>query len=143
MTFALDLKRFGELTEDRLNLVVRKVSFDLFARIIMRTPVDTGRARANWFASVNSASIETTEDTDPGPVNGQGTGDSAARARAQAVTLQAKAGDRIFLMNSLPYILALEDGHSKQAAAGMVKVTLQDYPGIVRKGTAEARRERR
>jgi hypothetical protein len=35
--------------------VAKRVAFDLFGRIVRKTPVDTGRARASWNISTNQA----------------------------------------------------------------------------------------
>ena len=38
----------------------------------------------------------------------------------------AQPGESIWISNNLPYITALEDGHSKQAPAGMVALSLAE-----------------
>ena len=121
--FALDVSRFVAQAKGNADLVVRRVALDLFTRVVRRSPVDTGRFRANWQTSVGAINTTTSEATDKSG--------STSVARAQAVVGSAHAGDRIFLANSLPYARRLEYGHSKQAPAGMVRVTLQEYQGIV------------
>ncbi len=46
---------------------------------------------------------------------------------------QAKAGDVIYLANSLPYIRRLEYGWSKQAPAGMVRGTVGEFQQAIDK----------
>ena len=41
------------------------------------------------------------------------------------------AGDVIYLTNNLPYAVPLEEGYSKQAPAGMVALTVQDFQSVV------------
>jgi hypothetical protein len=41
--FELDIQRFVDKANGNINLVVRKVALDLFTRVIMKSPVDTGR----------------------------------------------------------------------------------------------------
>jgi hypothetical protein len=61
-------------------------------------------------------------------------------AEAQAKLVRGSgAGHTIYIVNNLPYANALENGHSKQAPSGMVKVTLQEFPGIVSAAAQEVR----
>ena len=48
MSFSLDLTKFIKKTKGNADVVVRKVGFDVTKNIIKRTPIDTGRAGANW-----------------------------------------------------------------------------------------------
>lgn len=95
--------------------------------VVLATPVDTGRARSNWFAHLNSPSNETTETTDP-------SGDSAM-AQARSVISRFKSGisRAIHITNNLPYIRALDDGSSAQAPAGMSRKAIQAANDVVRK----------
>src|SRR5690348_12134846 len=109
-TFALDVSRWAAKARGRADLVVRKVSLDVFSRVIKRTPVDTGRARGNWQASIGAQAVGEVATTDKSG--------ASTVAAAQAVTSQAKAGDVVWLINNVPYIRRLETGWSKQAPAG-------------------------
>lgn len=115
--FAIDLKKFGEVTREQARLIFRKIALELDARIVLSTPVDTGRARGNWFPSIN------TPATVVNPTAADKSG-GAAMAAAEAVVASAEIGDMIWFANNLPYILPLENGHSKQAPQGMVDVNL-------------------
>lgn len=122
-TFALDLARFAEKAEGNAEKIVRKVGIDMFSRTVERTPVDTGRARANWNVSIGSASFRVSEETDKG-------GEST-KARIRNALHDWKQGD-IYLMNSLPYIRRLEyDGWSGQAPQGMVRITVAEFQTFV------------
>ena len=103
--------------------VVRKVALELFARVILRTPVDTGRARGNWFPSIGSPNQSVDTHVDP-------TG-SGSTGRAGATVQSAKLGDVIYLTNNLPYIRRLEYGYSRQAPSGMVRLTVAEFKQIV------------
>lgn len=48
------------------------------------------------------------------------------------ITPNAKIGQKLFITNNLPYAKRIEDGYSKQAPAGMVKVTIAEFDSIVR-----------
>ena len=110
MSFSSDVKRFNEKAEKAAEGIFRGTALSLFSKVIARTPVDTGRARMNWMAGLNH----------PGA------------GRFTRVVATAKLGDSIFLTNNLPYIEALEYGSSKQAPAGMVRVTASEFKQVVR-----------
>jgi len=50
--FTDDIAKFRAKVQARANSVIRKVGFDLHGRIVERTPVDTGRAKAGWSIDV-------------------------------------------------------------------------------------------
>lgn len=122
MGFAEDIAGFAAKTERKMDLAVRKIALELFSRVILKTPVDKGRARANWQVAIGGAPNGTLELED-----------KSGTATISAVTASAaglRAGDVIFLVNNLPYIQRLEDGYSGQAPAGMVGLTVQEFQRI-------------
>jgi len=124
MGFAEDINRWAQRTEEKMDLAVQKIALDLFERVIMATPVDSGRARANWQVTIGTVPNGTLDLTDK---TGQ-----ATISRATATAAGLKAGDVIYLVNNLPYIQRLEDGYSGQAPAGMVGLAVQDFQAIAR-----------
>ncbi|ARB06112.1 tail completion or Neck1 protein [Dinoroseobacter phage vB_DshS-R5C] len=115
--FAIDLKRFGKVTEEQATLIFQKIAIDLDTRVVLGTPVDSGRARGNWFPSVGSPSAQV-------DMNASDKSGSAATAAATSTVSGAKIGDVLWLTNNLPYILPLENGWSGQAPEGMVDLNL-------------------
>lgn len=117
-TFTLDVSKFVDKASKTADAEVRKICYDLVTGIILKTPVDTGRARANWFTSIGSPSVSVTASTDP---SGSSSISSALGAISKAT------GNVLWITNNLPYIYRLEfEGWSKQAPAGMVRVTIND-----------------
>ena len=47
------------------------------------------------------------------------------------------AGKVHYIQNSLPYMQALEDGHSTQAPAGMVAITQTEFQDYIQKALGE------
>lgn len=121
-TFQLDIAAFSRKAEAQMDRKVREVCFEMSARIIQKTPVDTGRARANWIASIGSPSTAVTDSMDKIG--------SATLANAMSVAKGA-VGKVFWLSNNLPYIEKLEYGSSKQAPQGMVRVTMIEMRGII------------
>lgn len=117
-TFNFDVSKFVDKASHTADAEVRKICLDLLTGIVLKTPVDTGRARGNWFTSVGSPSANVTVSTDP----------SGSSAIANGLSAISKAtGNILWITNNLPYIYRLEfEGWSKQAPAGMVRVTIND-----------------
>ena len=125
MSFTSDLSRFENKVKNRLLVVPRKVALEVLKRVVMRTPVDSGRARGNWQTSVGSPITTEIDRVDK-------TGATVMAAALPTIESWDAANVSIFLMNNVPYIQALEDGHSKiQSPSGMVKITVAEFQGIV------------
>lgn len=133
-TFSLDVSRWCEKAKDRADLVIRKVALDAFSRVILKTPVDTGRARGNWQVAIGAIPTGTLVINDKAG--------TATIAKVQAASLGLKAGDVIYLVNNLPYARRLEYGWSKQAPGGMVRIAIARWNAIVSKATTEAKAEK-
>ena len=103
--------------ESNIDTEVRALTLGIFGSIIKMTPVDTGRAKGNWQCTIGS------------PASGEANtlGESAAMS-AMLTTVPRGAGLCVFLTNNLPYIQRLEyDAHSRQAPAGMVRVSIARF----------------
>jgi hypothetical protein len=122
MSFTDDLRRFERKTLDKMSRAARKITLEAFSNVIMMSPVDTGRFRGNWQAAIGDIPGGTVEAVDP---NG-----TVVIAKVQGVTAGMEPGDVIYMANNLPYAQRLEDGHSRQAPAGMVKLTVQRFQPI-------------
>ncbi|MGJ5032354.1 HK97 gp10 family phage protein [Bradyrhizobium sp. HKCCYLS2038] len=122
-TFTASIAAFVEKAKDNADLVVRKVALEMFTRVVIKTPVDTGRARGSWQVAIGSVPA--------GQVNHLDKTGAETIARVAAGTAPAKAGDVIYLVANLPYINALEYGHSKQAPNGMVRLTIMEWDRVV------------
>ena len=116
-TFSLDLSKFATKAMGNMDKVVKKVCFDIGSDIQKATPRDTGRAAAGWQWQTGSISAYK-----PGP----------GSYNAPAPLIPGFAlGDTLYLANNVEYIKVLEDGWSRQAPAGMVKVTLTRWQNYV------------
>lgn len=141
-SWSLDLNKYADKCKKNLNDVKKEVAFSLYSSIVKKTPVDTGRARGNWHISVGQESFETfgteTKVSDKQKVKGKkGNSEGAKVVSTSALIVGGKeqienSGDKpIFIQNNLPYIVALEYGHSKQAPNGMVGVTVANMKKYV------------
>ena len=83
--------------------------FNCYTRLVQRTPVDTGRARAGWH-------IESRED-EWKPPDGDYKGQISRRIAEEIGKLPALTrADVIYVMSNIEYILPLEAGWSKQSS---------------------------
>jgi len=121
-SFTLDLTRFAERTKLSLTLIARKITLEVFVKVVLRTPVDTGRARGNWLPSFGAG--RDGFDWEKKSPDGQET-----IAAITALVSKMKAGHVAYLCNSLPYIEALEFGHSQQALHGMARLSVREVAG--------------
>lgn len=123
-TFSIDLARFAKRANVEMKLVVQKISMEAFKRIILRTPVDTGRARANWGCTIGSPRLPVQLDTTDKSGN--------PTTAAMVAEVQKFPGDgRLFMVNNLPYIGELENGSSQQMPSGMVRATMAEMAGFM------------
>lgn len=142
-TFALSLAAFAKKAPEQARDVVRKVSIDLLTATVLRTPVGNpdlwknkppkgyvgGRLRANWNVSLVTPDTSTTDAIDKSGAQ------TIARGSANAGA--ADGVKDIFIMNSLPYAIPIEYGHSEvQAPAGMVRVSVAEFQAFVDKAAA-------
>lgn len=128
-SFELDIARFVAKAKGDATLVVRRVSLDIFNRVIEKSPVKDGRFKSSWLCAIGSM-----PSGDPGTIDKSG---APSFARVAAAVQNMKAGDIIYLISSLPYSLKLEYGWSKQAPAGVVRITVQEFPQVVAKAVGE------
>lgn len=137
MSFASQLKAFEERTEEKAEQALRKTSFELFSRVIMRTPVKTGRLRGNWQATTDKpASRQLQRKDNSGATNSQGIGNSKAKSAMENLVLGGGQATVFHLTNTLPYAKVIEYGDpngSKQAPQGMVRISVAEFEGIVEK----------
>jgi len=116
MSFVGDLQKFSKATGVEIETVVRKVAFDVYKGITQKTPVDTGRAKANWMMGYGNVNYTITKNTSFTPI-------SPPKGSGKNV---------IYITNSLPYINSLENGSSTQAPNGMVNLTMLDIQRSIR-----------
>ena len=110
----------------------KKFTVNMATPIARDTPVDTGRATANWKADINK---------EPRPNANIFDQSESARKTINAIESAIKStklGDDIILKNAVSsddeagYIIHLEKGGSKQAPTGMFKKNIVRYKQIAK-----------
>lgn len=106
---------FSGVVKEQLSTRVRVIAMAMLNEIVVRSPVDTGRFRGNNIVSVGAPVYTSTVNVDP-------TGAETINQGLSAMT-GLEPFTQVFIQNNLPYAVPLEDGHSKQAPAGIYAVS--------------------
>lgn len=116
--FEQELKTFVEKEVDQSAVNLQKqMATVALETLVYKTPVKTGHARSQWYVSIGSASDEYDKDeTDKSGASTVG--------RGQSVINNLQPYDDIYFNNSTPYIVKLDNGHSRQAPNGMTPVAI-------------------
>lgn len=123
--FAKRMKVLGGNVEDNTNRLVRRVALAIDSTLVLATPVDTGRARANWIVEIGGPH-QGVDELSFSPSGAE----SIAAATAMINTRQP--GEDIHITNNLNYIARLNDGWSAQAPAHFVALAVLDGVGMIR-----------
>lgn len=130
-SFRLEIAEFAKQAGENADVAVRKIMLGIWGRLIEKSPVDTGRFRANWQYSVNAKAS--------GTINGEWTSQRRAPPPETPNIAAGAFGKVHVITNNLAYAQRLENGYSKQAPLGMVGLTLAEFNSIVSTAAREAR----
>ena len=109
----------------RADQLFRALALEALRRLMKRTPVDTGRARNNWMIGVDApvmTNIPEGNYAKSGQMAIQGGMETAAKL---------KVGQVAWITNALPYIPALNEGHSSQMPAGWIELVMAELDVIM------------
>lgn len=128
--FSVALDEALEAAQENAEEVFRSAAFDLFSKIIQRTPVDTGRARANWQLALRSPNLKKVGRARKRKATNRKL--LSDRRKLEIIALDRlykdwKPGYSVWITNNLPYINRLETGTwSDQAPQGMVAISIAE-----------------
>ena len=128
-SFAQQLQQFRDETLETMDEVFRRVMIEIGTTVIRLSPVDTGRFRGNWQFTVDAPASASLDNLDP---DGHET-----IAQLVADVQHLNYGQTAYLVNNLIYAIPLEYGHSGQAPAGMVRITLAGFQQMVEQAVRE------
>lgn len=136
--WSIPLDQFAAKVKLDLETVTRKATLDVFGAVVLKSPVDTGRFRANTNVSYGAPDTAVTASTDAG---------RAQRELAKVMSLPV--GGVTYISNSLPYATVLEyggypnppknptgktaGGYSIQAPKGMFRISGLEFSDYVKK----------
>lgn len=117
--FNVEIDRFARrVVPNEIVKFQKKVVLEALRRLVMKTPVKTGRARGNWQVTISAAAAGQLDQTDE---------DGAPTIAAGLAALQGLPPfDVVWISNNVDYIEKLEHGSSQQAPQGMMSVTVAE-----------------
>lgn len=130
MTIKSDFRKAEELVIDASEKAIRGMALKLFGAIVDDTPVDSGRLRSNWQASLNQPKSTTLDDDKSAFVVKQEIDDDTSKYDVR---------DDMYLTNNLDYASFIEDGTAKISPHGMVKRAVANFKSALKK---QARKHR-
>jgi hypothetical protein len=164
--FITDIAKFKIKSENTIDDTRKFLAFELFSRVVDRTPVGflyeptSGNTKFNWTCTINTLPTSILKGVDK-----KG---NVTKARMEKVLDRVKSDDIIFFSNSVSHIFQIEDGlypkspsvgswnkqtksyeirssggFSKQAPAGMVKLTLLAFSSVSKNAIRKAQRQNR
>lgn len=130
------VNKWVEDTEARINDTLQTIVIKVGESVIMLSPVDTGRFRGNWQLSIDTSATASQVRYDQ---DGSSTlALLAAKANSFTAGQVAYIQNMVLYGNDLewgtyngPTQKVTEEGFSRQAPAGMVRVTERDFMRIV------------
>lgn len=136
--FSKSMQIRARAVSENADRLTRRIAIVADQAVVSATPVDTGRARSNWIASLDQANLSTHEPYAPGDTGSTGAANTQAALDQATRTVSGYNGDshkEIHLTNNLPYIERLNQGWSRQAPAGFVEealaATARAFDGMV------------
>lgn len=117
------IRQIAERSGKKTETVVRETLFRVGQSVVLMTPVDSGRARANWLHGIGNYTQKQLDDTD----KSGGVAINALNVGLEKLSI----GQTFYFTNSLPYAQKLEYGSSLQAPAGMVRVSVEGLPMVL------------
>ncbi len=129
---------FTNLSDEVYRITVIK----FFGQVVRASPVDTGRFRGNWFATISTPSTRTQMAIRPA---------SQVNREIEQTVNQAENARIFWLTNNLPYAETLEfggyrdgpktvGGFSRQAPQGVVRVTARTFSRVFNENAARFNR---
>lgn len=119
LAFDKQIEAFAKKASISIDRAIRGTSIKLFSAIILASPVDTGRFRANWQASNER------------PASGEVSGFADPVNKVATYINGAPFANEFTLANNLPYAYKLEFGYSDQAPQGMVRINVARFQSIL------------
>lgn len=127
--------RIAMRVEGNVERAVKDCAQAVLRSVIEATPVDTGFARSNWTPELDRAFEGLFPARVPGEAGSTAEANAAAAIEAGVPTIETfdvHQNELIHITNNAPHIRSLNDGHSKQAPAGFVKIAVMEGLATVR-----------
>ena len=107
----------------------KSIVLDALARLVQKTPVDTGRARGNWQVTINELPTGELKVTGTPPEEGS---PASSRELVPAELIDLQPESVVYVTNNVHYISYLNDGTSRQAPKHFIEETIDELLTKVR-----------
>lgn len=108
----------GDIKEEILAVIA-----DCYSRLVVRTPVDTGRARVSWHITGDQDEWK----PDPGDYpEARENVSSIIEKEIRKLQLSLSESDIVYIMSNIEYMLPLEAGWSKKQGGGFIALFLTE-----------------
>jgi hypothetical protein len=124
--FSKNIGRLATRVVRNSDKTVKKVALAIDQTVVLATPVDKGRARANWIASLDKPAEGIADAFD------KGGSQAIAAARATIDGYDGEINTEVHITNNLDYIGFLNDGSSSQAPAGFIQTGVRQGVAAVK-----------
>lgn len=118
LQFNKEIDDFAKTIPNEVTTLQKKIVLEALKRVVLKTPVDTGRARGNWQVAIGrpaGTKLQTTDKSGSETIN-----------KGLAALAGLPDYDVVFIDNNLEYIEFLEAGSSQQAPVGMLAITVEE-----------------
>jgi hypothetical protein len=113
---SINVADFAEKINVNVATVVRAAATELWGKVILRSPVDTGYFRRNWAISVDIPVTDTVGEPPP----------KGTVLPPPAMPEIEPGALHVWLVNNCAYAERLEAGSSRQAPNGMVAISVAE-----------------
>lgn len=113
-SFAREINLLANEVPEIAHKEVFRVAVRVHAKLVERTPVDTGFARVNWLIRAGAPSYEVSGNSKDKDSNGT---PGSAHSNQKTNAIFAKPGQTIFITNGVGYVVKLNANGSTKARA--------------------------
>lgn len=135
-SFGKRMEAVGDVLFYNVSKIVRNAAMAATKEVVLRTPVKTGRARINWRVSLGTFKTNEIDppDTPDRNVNREVASTKALIDASNMLKVWKVGKGNIYIANPVHYIVALDEGSSRQARAGMTNFAIAAARQILKKG---------
>lgn len=130
--FNLAMKKAAKrLPEQQVLKFHKAIHMRALRGVVFKTPVDTGRLRANWQTSIGHISVLEFDTGKRGVKGKKGVTNAGVFAKAIQILTGLKPFGVSFIFNNVTYAIYVEEGTPKTKAHHMVQRTLTELQGVL------------
>lgn len=136
--FKSGIEEFAEKFGIDVFTVIKVTALNIFTDLVEETPRDTGRAASSWTIDVGQVD----ESVQPKPKTKRKLPYKtiASNKGAEFDSKEVEDGDIVYISNSIPYIVPLNNGHSKKAPKFFVEAIVRSWDAYIKQSVKNVSR---